>query len=377
MELNGTVNHVRALAGSINRSVATDAQVQAAVDNYLDEHPTISGTFTNEAKNALIALLEKVWYTVEDGREYLDTLAAELFRVSVNSISAVFTQGNVTIFDADGHDKLRKYLVVTAELSDGTSETVTTYSLYGAMTAGTTPITVVYCGKTTTFNVVITSTALPSGYTTQAYIASKTTNSQTATAANFIKLKAYDNIHELSMEFDFAVKSTTVVSQGCMGARTNASGYDNSYSVYAQSATDGVRVTARGVQLSSGLLPTERVRFRFENPSTSPAYLYADDRLVGTKEWTDSPTVGAQMALFNNFPTEDTSTSWAINPQAKIGKIIFRKADGECVGYFIPCVYSNKIGMYNIMDSTFYTAATASAVTVGNSNCKYATAGSW
>ena len=352
---------------------ASDEQVQEAVDNYLDEHPTISGTMTNEAKNALLALLEKVWYTVEDGREYLDTLATELFRVSVNSISAVFTQGNVTIFDDDNKDKLRDYLVVTAELSDGTSETVTTYSLYGILTGGTSTITVVYGGKTTTFDVTVTSTTLPSDYTKVGYIASKTTNAQNAVASHFIFLKAYENIHVLSCEFEYANKTTTTASQGAFGARTNASGYNDSYSVYCNSTQNGVQIVARGSVTSTGAMPTNKTVFKLDNPSTSPMKIYVDGTLVATKEWTNTPTVATPIALFNNFPYEDTTTSWAINAQAKIGIIRLRKTDGECVGCFIPCTYSGKIGMYNVMDNTFYTAATASAVTVGNSGCHYTT----
>lgn len=134
---------------------ASDQQVQDAVDEYLSNHTTVTGTFTNEAKNALLTLLEKVAYTVSNGQTYLDALRTELFRVNVDSISAVFTQGSAVIYDTDTLDRLKQYLAVTANYSDSTSATVTDYTLSGTLTAGTSTITVSYGGKTTTFSVTV------------------------------------------------------------------------------------------------------------------------------------------------------------------------------------------------------------------------------
>ena len=133
----------------------SDAQVQAAVDDYLDDHPTVTGTFTNEAKYALISLLEKVAYIDANGQTYLDTLETELFAVRVTSISAVFTQGQNVIFDTDSLDTLKQYLVVTATYSDNTTAVITTYTLSGTLTDGSSIITVTYGNKTTTFNVTV------------------------------------------------------------------------------------------------------------------------------------------------------------------------------------------------------------------------------
>lgn len=134
-----------------------DEQVQDAVDEYLSNHPTVTGTFTNEAKNALLTLLEKVAYTVSNGQTYLDALRTELFRINVDSISAVFTQGSAVIYDTDSLDTLKQYLVVTATYSDSTTEVLpdSVYTLSGTLTAGTSTITVTYGGKTTTFDVSV------------------------------------------------------------------------------------------------------------------------------------------------------------------------------------------------------------------------------
>lgn len=144
---------VEAINETLTRTGPTDQQVQDAVDDYLDTHPTVGGTFTNEAKNALIALLEKVAYIDGNGQTYLDALTAELFAVTVTSITAVFTQGANVVYTNDSLDTLRQYLVVTANYSDGTSAAVTTYTLSGTLAEGTSTITVTYGGETDTFTV--------------------------------------------------------------------------------------------------------------------------------------------------------------------------------------------------------------------------------
>ena len=149
------VTSVNGQTGAVTVSAATDTQVQNAVDDYLDDHPTVGGVFSNAAKRALLALLEKVAYIDENGQEYLDTLEQELFTVAVVSITAVYTQSG-TVYDTDELDSLRDDLVVTANYVDGTSETVMLYTLSGTLTAGTCTIAVSYGGKTTTFSVTVT-----------------------------------------------------------------------------------------------------------------------------------------------------------------------------------------------------------------------------
>lgn len=113
-------------------------------------------SFTNAAKNALIALLEKVAYIDQNGQQYLNELIANL-AATVTSISAVFTQGSAVVYETDSLESLRQYLVVTANYSDGTSDTVNSYTLSGTLTVGTSTITVSYGGKTTTFVVIVSN----------------------------------------------------------------------------------------------------------------------------------------------------------------------------------------------------------------------------
>ena len=117
-----------------------------------------SGSGLTEAiKTALLACFEKVAWIDEDGQDYYDALYNALYPpADLVSISAVFTQGAAVIYDTDSLDTLKQYLVVTAHMSDSTTQTVTNYVLSGTLSAGTSTITVTYGGKTTTFSVTVT-----------------------------------------------------------------------------------------------------------------------------------------------------------------------------------------------------------------------------
>ena len=145
-----------------------------------------SGDMTNDAKNALLAIFEKVAYADDQGQTYYDALQSALFPpADLESISAVFTQGSAVIYDTDDLDVLRQYLVVTALYSDSTTDVVTAYTLSGTLAAGTSTITVSYGGKTDTFTVTVTSGAL-TGYTSVGTPAI-TDNILSVTDGNFIK----------------------------------------------------------------------------------------------------------------------------------------------------------------------------------------------
>lgn len=76
----------------------------------------------------------------------------------LSSITAAYTQSG-TVYDTDSLDSLKADLVVTANYSDGYTQTVPAddYTLSGTLTEGTSTITVSYGGKTTTFDVTVTA----------------------------------------------------------------------------------------------------------------------------------------------------------------------------------------------------------------------------
>lgn len=119
---------------------------------------------SEDFKQALHDILEKVAYIDDDGQDYLDALDNAMWPPTppktVVSISAVYTQSG-TVYDTDTLNSLKSDLVVTATYDDSTSEVVTNYTLSGTLEEGTSTITVSYGGKTTTFTVTVTHNILP------------------------------------------------------------------------------------------------------------------------------------------------------------------------------------------------------------------------
>lgn len=120
---------------------------------------------TDDIKQALLTCFDHVAWTDEHGQDYVDALEAALYPpAELVSISAVYTQSG-TVYTTDSLNDLKNDLVVTAIYTDSTTETVTTYTLSGTLTEGTSVITVAYEGKTTTFNVTVTAPATLSSIT--------------------------------------------------------------------------------------------------------------------------------------------------------------------------------------------------------------------
>lgn len=110
-----------------------------------------------DVKEALLQIAQKVAYIDDQGQTYYDALYNALYPpADLLSISAVYTQSG-TVYDTDTLDSLKSDLVVTALYDDQTTETITTYTLSGTLTEGTSNITVSYGGKTTTFTVTVTA----------------------------------------------------------------------------------------------------------------------------------------------------------------------------------------------------------------------------
>lgn len=116
-----------------------------------------SGTgLTDELKAALDQLGQNVVYMDDDSSGCYDALHSALYPpANLSYISAVYTQSG-TVYDTASLNSLKSDLVVMAHYTDGTSATVSNYTLSGTLTAGTSTIAVSYGGKTTTFTVTVT-----------------------------------------------------------------------------------------------------------------------------------------------------------------------------------------------------------------------------
>ena len=148
----------------------TAVTVGGELSSVKNELSHISG-LSDDVKQALLQIAEKVAYIDGDGQDYYDDLYNSLYSVApveLISISAVYTQSG-TVYDTDSLDSLKSDIVVTATYDDSTTKTVTSYTLSGTLTEGTSTITVSYGGKTTNFNVVVSISLDSIAYGTLTY----------------------------------------------------------------------------------------------------------------------------------------------------------------------------------------------------------------
>lgn len=148
-------------AGDVIGAPGFEEQIVNAVNDWLDlHHPSGGGGLTDDAKQALLALFNaiQIGWNVDSARELIAELEAALYPPkTLVSISAAFNQGSAVIYDTDDLDTLKQYLTVTAYYDDSSTGVVTNYTLSGTLTVGTSTITVLYNGKTTTFNVTVSA----------------------------------------------------------------------------------------------------------------------------------------------------------------------------------------------------------------------------
>lgn len=102
---------------------------------------------------------------------------------TLDSITATI-DSSAQITDENTLDDLKQYLTVTANYSNGTTKTVTDYTLSGTLTVGVSTITVSYEGKTTTFDVTVTETPKSDIKKYLIYTTNETNNTMTITGLN-------------------------------------------------------------------------------------------------------------------------------------------------------------------------------------------------
>lgn len=300
--------------------------------------------------------------------------------VTLSSISVGYNQGKTTMFEAQDVEDLRRYLTVTGLYSDGSTGPITDFTLSGTLTPGTSTITVGKDGRTDTFTVETTALDLPEGYTKYGYIQRKASaKGSTYAEENFIILPTPDEINTLSLEQTIGQKpSTTNATIGIWGARpVSGTGSGMGYCIYWNGTDDApFYVRVRDVQCNiPEAKDLEKIKLVIDNKQTSPYDVYINGTKY-SKEWTVANDVlldssNTRITLFNNIPYGNTAGMY-INFTVRLGAMLFRNYEGECVAYFVPCTDASKrIGMYDVVSKTFYTASKAASVTVGNSAVLY------
>jgi len=334
-----------------------------------------AGDVFNDAKDALLALLSKVAYIDENGQTYLDNLEAALMKKVVLSITAVFNQGTAVIYTHDNLDDLRQYLTVTANYDDGTSSVVTTYTLNGELTAGTSTITATYSGKTTTFAVTVTQ-GVPSGYTVYDYIQRYADSGTIGVAqAGQIRLKTYENLNALSCEFAYCALSGHY-SGMCIWGRRDGAGNTKSYAFYAGDGSLGYHLHGNDSDPRFNAADDAVHTVKYTNSASSPSTLAVDNGTPQEIVWENNNTLNLDPTLLTNAFDNTSNSNLAFLTQ--IGYIKFFDLSGGIVGHYIPAVRNsdNVIGMYDIVEQAFYTAPTKANATIGASAQKYKV-GNW
>ena len=146
-------------AGYTNEQAANSPEFENAMEEAAQKY-VLGMDLT--ARTALLDLLSHVAYIDQNGQDYYDALELAL-RAKLSYIVADYAQDH-TVYDSDSLDSLKAgdELIVTAYYDDGSHIDLSDsqYTLSGTLTAGTSTITVSYNGKTTTFNVTVTTTRL-------------------------------------------------------------------------------------------------------------------------------------------------------------------------------------------------------------------------
>ena len=149
------ISSIKADLGDLSDLETTDKSSIVAAINEAAQSGGSSG-LTDSVKTALMNLVSHIGaWTDENAQTYITALYDALYPpADLVSISAVYTQSG-TVYDTDTLDSLKSDLVVTALMSDQTTRPVTSYTLSGTLTEGTSTITVTYGGQTTTFTVTV------------------------------------------------------------------------------------------------------------------------------------------------------------------------------------------------------------------------------
>ena len=148
-------------AGYTNEEAVLSPDFETAIQTAVAQAISEGGLgFSDEFKGALLACFNGVAWATTGGQALVDDLEAALYPdVHLVSITAAYDQDR-PIYDTDSLDLVKLDLVVTANYSDGTSETLAddAYTLTGTLVAPSSTITVGYGGKTAEVSVVVSYT---------------------------------------------------------------------------------------------------------------------------------------------------------------------------------------------------------------------------
>lgn len=315
------------------------------------------GSMDTETKDALLECFEHVAWIDTDGQIYYNNLLNALY--PLQSISAVYTQSG-TVTTSTPLDDLKSDLVVTATFEDGTSKTVTNYTLSGTLTAGTSTITVTYFTETTTFNVTVSS-----GYVYYDYLQ----GDGTAFIDTGLLGKTYAGDSYIKYaEFEIVDSTVDKTMFGCR----NKWGYTG---LLACTGSTGFAIAFGNKWTSiAGKTTGDLIKLTLNHPN-----VINDGVTVGTVS-SATPTIGSNtltIPLFagSNYQERPSETYVSLNggyyfqfSHHKLYRFtVTEKSTGTVIADMKPATYQGVPGLYDTVRDMFFTNANSSgSFTIGN-----------
>ena len=264
------------------------------------------------------------------------------------SIGAVFDNGGATIYDTDTLDRLRQYLAVTVYYDDSSSREVTNYSLSGTLAEGTSTITVSYSGKTTTFNVTVTHSAVPSGYEAVDYVFSPAESESGPVIDTGVRLSG---VGDATIEISFMDYSTAnCYPIGCLASTTqNNIGFG--VSVRNDSNRDLIAFTG-GTPASISPDPLNNVRIDAVATVNASSISISDGTLSNTQTLTPRAYNVANLYLFGIKKATTNGVNYPFTGRIYHAKIT---ENNVVLAEFIPCVRLSDYmaGFWDLVNETF------------------------
>ena len=224
---------------------------------------------------------------------------------TLESISAVYTQSG-TVYDTDSLDDLKDDLVVTGTYDDTSTATITGYTLSGTLTAGTSTVTVSYGGKTTTFNVTVSTydTSPSIAENGKSWTTSGTTSAKTgASITNYYEITIDATALKTTSHYDatndymttggdiwklkYLIPNTASISMGSGGktiaeVERNGERKFNYFSVSFSETKEGImsdsRYTSNVLNADNGLI---KISFTIPTADIDDSYAYWDETSSG------------------------------------------------------------------------------------------------
>lgn len=275
-------------------------QVQKYDYESLDNLPGEQGV-SDDLKQALLQLAQKVAYVDNDGATYYQDLYDALYPPkTLLSIAAVFNQGSTVVYNTASLDSLKTMLTVTATYDDSSTETVASadYTLSGTLNVGTSVITATYEGKTAAFNVTVTQA--PSTYSVTNTLTNCTSNNGASAVVQNASYSA-----TITADTGYSLTGATVSIT--MGGTDVTSTVYNAGAISIASVTGDLAISVSAVAITLSSISAVYTQSGTVYNSDSLDSLKAD--LVVTATYSDSSTATVAAADYTLSGTLTVGTS--------------------------------------------------------------------